>query len=144
MKTIDLTPTWKGVYRVLVEVAVNAETAEGAQSAYKELDRMAGAADAHNQYCKSLKEPQILQINLQEGYVMDYSNGATTVLAAYSKGGNKVIYNKPLLTGEDLKKVLNKLKEHHLIDGGNPVKLVQTDSFGVSFFSHNSMKSELV
>ena len=44
-KTITLTPTWKGIFRIYVEVANNAKTAEGRNTALKELTTMAELAD---------------------------------------------------------------------------------------------------
>lgn len=45
--TIDLTPTWRAVLPILVEVAGTAERLEARQEAMKELQRMADLADAY-------------------------------------------------------------------------------------------------
>jgi len=45
MKTVDLTPTWRGLLPVLVEVAANGETAKGRNDAMAELYRLADMAD---------------------------------------------------------------------------------------------------
>jgi histidyl-tRNA synthetase len=45
MKTIDLTPKWVDVFRVLSHVAENGESAEGRTTAINELRRMAKLAD---------------------------------------------------------------------------------------------------
>lgn len=46
-RTIDITPTWRGVLRLLVTVAAEAETAKGRANAWKELERMADLADLY-------------------------------------------------------------------------------------------------
>lgn len=46
-RTVDITPTWRGVLRLLVTVAHDAETAAARASAWKELERMADLADAY-------------------------------------------------------------------------------------------------
>jgi hypothetical protein len=42
MRMIDLTPTWSGVWRVLIEVARNGTTQEAREAARGELCRMTG------------------------------------------------------------------------------------------------------
>lgn len=51
-QTIDMTPTWRSVLRLYVEVALNGDTLKGRQSAWVELERMADLADA---YAASIK-----------------------------------------------------------------------------------------
>lgn len=46
-RTIDITPTWRGVLRLLVTVANNAETAKARANAWAELERMADLADLY-------------------------------------------------------------------------------------------------
>lgn len=45
MKYIDITPTWREILPLLVEIAVNAETPKARDTAWKELRRMADIAD---------------------------------------------------------------------------------------------------
>lgn len=47
METINITPTWKGVLRVLLEVYSTAKTSEARNTALAELTRMAELADAY-------------------------------------------------------------------------------------------------
>lgn len=47
VRTIDITPTWRGVLRLLVTVANDAETATARANAWIELERMADLADAY-------------------------------------------------------------------------------------------------
>lgn len=47
-EAIDMTPTWKQVLKILVEVAVNGKNAKGRVSAWSELNRMAELADSVN------------------------------------------------------------------------------------------------
>lgn len=45
-RTVDLTPTWRGVLRLLVETATNNQsTPAGRAAAWSELERMAALAD---------------------------------------------------------------------------------------------------
>ena len=46
-RTVDITPTWKGVLRLMVEVAGNGTSDKGRQSAWAELHRMADLADRY-------------------------------------------------------------------------------------------------
>jgi hypothetical protein len=46
-RTVDITPTWKGVLRLMVEVAGNGTSEKGRQSAWAELTRMADLADRY-------------------------------------------------------------------------------------------------
>jgi hypothetical protein len=52
-KTIDMTPTWKGLLPVLVHLVENATTSESRHVAMDELTRMANLADL---YVTSQKE----------------------------------------------------------------------------------------
>ena len=45
MKTIHVTPTWRAMLPVLIELALNAETLKARQTAMQELERMADIAD---------------------------------------------------------------------------------------------------
>jgi len=45
MKYVDCTPTWRGILPLLVELAMNANTQEARDTAWKELGRMAEIAD---------------------------------------------------------------------------------------------------
>lgn len=51
--TIDITPTWSGLWPVLVELATNATTAEAMKDAEAELAKMAKAADRYNAIAKA-------------------------------------------------------------------------------------------
>lgn len=46
VRTIDLTPTWSGIWRVLVEVSRNGPSVKARQIARAELARMAGKSEA--------------------------------------------------------------------------------------------------
>jgi hypothetical protein len=45
MEYVDVTPTWRGILPLLVELATNANTQEARDTAWKELRRMAEIAD---------------------------------------------------------------------------------------------------
>lgn len=45
MRYVDCTPTWRGILPLLVELAMNANTSEARDTAWKELCRMAEIAD---------------------------------------------------------------------------------------------------
>lgn len=47
VRTVDITPTWRGVLRLLVTVANDAETAKARNDAWHELERMADLADLY-------------------------------------------------------------------------------------------------
>ncbi len=47
MKSIILQPTWKGIMPLLLEVAINGETAEGRENAKEEILRCAEVADEY-------------------------------------------------------------------------------------------------
>lgn len=51
--TIDITPTWRGLLPVLVELATNATTVEAQKDAEAELQKMATAADRYNAIAKA-------------------------------------------------------------------------------------------
>jgi hypothetical protein len=53
--TINLTPTWTGLLRPLVELAMNATTQEARDNAWEELYRLAAFAD---EYIENNKEDQ--------------------------------------------------------------------------------------
>lgn len=48
MKTIDITPSWRGLLPYLVEVAANGTSAEGRKLAMEELYKLADLADRIN------------------------------------------------------------------------------------------------
>lgn len=56
MKTIDLTPTWRGLLPALVEVARNGTTAEGRKQAWDALYQLADHVDRLNAEAKQAKE----------------------------------------------------------------------------------------
>ena len=45
MEYVDVTPTWRGILPLLVELAMNANTQEARDTAWKELRRMSEIAD---------------------------------------------------------------------------------------------------
>jgi len=49
--TVVCTPTWQGVFPLLIEVAINGETSEGRKVARDELMRCARIADDHIANC---------------------------------------------------------------------------------------------
>mgnify|MGYP003640210285 CR=1 FL=1 len=52
--TINLTPTWTGLLRPLVELAMNATTQEARDHAWEELYRLAAFADQHNEQAEEI------------------------------------------------------------------------------------------
>ena len=48
VETVDLTPTWSAILRVLLAVYEDSATADGRATALTELQRMADAADRYN------------------------------------------------------------------------------------------------
>lgn len=50
---IDMTPTWRGLLPVLVEVAANGTSTQARKDAMSELFRLADMADAANAKAKS-------------------------------------------------------------------------------------------
>ena len=53
MRTVDITPQWQGVWRLLAEVATNGTTHDGRRAAVGELARMAEMADAYGEAWKN-------------------------------------------------------------------------------------------
>ena len=52
-RTIDMTPTWTGIYRVFIAVLENPDAGyEGRSAAYSALADMADAADKWNAHCE--------------------------------------------------------------------------------------------
>lgn len=56
VQTIDITPTWRGILPVLVELATRATTVEAMKDAEAELRKMAQAADRYNALAKAWQE----------------------------------------------------------------------------------------
>lgn len=52
MESITITPTWRAILPVLLEVYQNADSPQGKQAAWGELVRMAEAADKYVDYTR--------------------------------------------------------------------------------------------
>ena len=53
MKTVDVTPTWLGLLPMLLELTRPSINQDARQMAFRELARMAEAADKWNEHCSS-------------------------------------------------------------------------------------------
>lgn len=69
--TIDVTPTWKGIMRLLIEVYTNGESVKARQDALTELNRMADLADKYTSMVKNPISAHELSDMLEQGSAMD-------------------------------------------------------------------------
>lgn len=60
LKTIDITPTWRGLLPALVEVAANGASTDGRRNALTELGRVCDMADAQIARAKVAKQAAAL------------------------------------------------------------------------------------
>ena len=75
-KTVDVTPTWRGVIPLILAALENGTDA-GRRLALSEIGRMAEAADKWNAHTK--QEPARLRGQLRDAYIAGYGAGAAVL-----------------------------------------------------------------